>query len=43
MSISSIPTAYGTVGVLFGQGNGSFYDPVEYPVGGYAWGLLSQM
>src|SRR5579872_105336 len=31
---------YGTVGVLFGQGNGSFYDPVEYPVGGYAWGLL---
>ena len=31
---------YGTVGILFGQGNGSFYDPVEYPVGGYAWGLL---
>lgn len=30
---------FGTVGVLFGQGNGSFYDPVEYPSGGYAWGL----
>jgi len=24
---------YSTVGVLFGQGNGTFFDPVEYPVG----------
>ncbi len=30
---------YGTVGVLFGLGNGSFYDPVEYPSGGYSWGI----
>ena len=30
---------YGTVGILFGQGNGSFYDPVEYPVAGYPWGI----
>jgi hypothetical protein len=30
---------FGTVGIMFGQGNGSFYDPVEYPSGGYAWGL----
>jgi len=30
---------YGTVGVLFGMGNGSFYDPVEYPSGGWNWGL----
>jgi Bacterial Ig-like domain (group 3)/FG-GAP-like repeat len=26
---------YSTVGVLFGQGNGTFFDPVEYPVGEY--------
>jgi hypothetical protein len=31
---------YGTVGVLFGSGNGLFYDPVEYPSGGNAWGLV---
>jgi hypothetical protein len=31
---------YATVGVLFGQGNGSFYDPVEFPTGGYAYGLV---
>ncbi len=30
---------YGTVGVLFGQGNGSFYDPVEFPVGTYPYGI----
>jgi len=30
---------YGTVGVIFGKGDGTFYDPVEYPAGGYAWGL----
>jgi hypothetical protein len=31
---------YATVGILFGQGNGSFYDPVEFPSGGYAYGLV---
>lgn len=31
---------YGTVGVLFGAGNGLFYDPVEYPAGAYGWGLV---
>ena len=31
---------YGTVGVLFGSGNGLFYDPVEYPSGGYAYGMV---
>lgn len=30
---------YGTVGVLFGKGDGTFFDPVEYPVGQYSWGL----
>lgn len=30
---------YGTLGVLFGAGSGTFYDPVEYPVGEYPWGL----
>ena len=30
---------YGTVGVLFGAGSGTFYDPVEYPVGADPWGL----
>ncbi|HVR27177.1 MAG TPA: FG-GAP-like repeat-containing protein [Candidatus Polarisedimenticolia bacterium] len=34
-----VNTEYGTVGVLFGSGNGSFYDPVEYPTSGYAWQL----
>ena len=33
-------SSYGTVGVLFGQGNGSFYDPVEFPSGSYAYGLV---
>ena len=29
-----------TVGVLFGKGDGTFLDAVEYPAGGlYAWGL----
>jgi hypothetical protein len=37
-------THYGTVGVLFGTGTGSattpyFFDPVEFPAGGYAMGL----
>lgn len=32
-------TSYSTVGVLFGQGNGTFFDPVEYPVGQTNWGL----
>jgi hypothetical protein len=31
---------YGTVGVLFGVGNGLFYDPVEYASGGQAWALV---
>jgi hypothetical protein len=31
---------YGSVGVLFGAGNGVFYDPVEYPSGGYAYGMV---
>ena len=30
---------YATVGILFGQGGGAFYDPVEFPAGGYAYGL----
>jgi hypothetical protein len=31
--------AYGTVGILFGAGSGSFYDPVEYAAGENPWGL----
>ncbi len=30
---------YGTVGVLFGVGDGTFNSAVEYPAGGYIWGL----
>jgi FG-GAP-like repeat len=30
---------YGTVGVLFGKGGGTFYDPVEFPVGREPWRL----
>jgi hypothetical protein len=30
---------YGTVGILYGLGTGSFSDPVEYPAGGFAWGI----
>ena len=30
---------YGTVGILYGLGTGSFSDPVEFPAGGFAWGL----
>jgi hypothetical protein len=30
---------YGTVGILFGEGNGTFYDPVEYAVSDGPWGL----
>lgn len=33
-------TNYSTVGVLFGMGNGTFFDPVEYPVGETNWGLV---
>lgn len=29
--------SYGTLGVLYGAGGGKFYDPVEYPVGGWPW------
>jgi hypothetical protein len=29
--------SYGTLGVLYGAGSGKFYDPVEYPVGGWPW------
>ena len=32
---------YGTVGILFGQGNGAFFDPVEYPVGQTSWGFTT--
>jgi hypothetical protein len=35
-----VNSEYATVGVLFGLGDGTFYDPVEYPSGGYAWGLV---
>jgi Bacterial Ig-like domain (group 3)/FG-GAP-like repeat len=30
---------YATVGILFGIGDGTFYAPVEFPAGGYAYGL----
>jgi hypothetical protein len=30
---------YATVGVLFGIGDGTFYAPVEFPAGGYAYGI----
>jgi hypothetical protein len=30
---------YSTVGIVYNQGGGAFYDPVEYPAGGYAYGL----
>jgi hypothetical protein len=30
---------YGTVGVMYGVGDGTFFDPVEYPTGGGAYGL----
>jgi hypothetical protein len=30
---------YGTVGIMYGVGDGTFYDPVEYPAGGYSVGL----
>lgn len=31
---------YGTVGVMFGNGDGTFFDPLEYPVGEYNWPLV---
>ena len=30
---------YATVGILFGLGDGTFYSPVEFPAGGYAYGI----
>ncbi|MGH9501706.1 MAG: FG-GAP repeat domain-containing protein [Terriglobales bacterium] len=30
---------YGTVGILYGKGNGTFFDPIEFITGGYIWGL----
>lgn len=30
---------FGTVGVLFGKGDGTYFSPVEYAAGGYAFGL----
>jgi hypothetical protein len=30
---------FGTVGILYGQGSGAFYDPVEYPAGRWAFGI----
>lgn len=30
---------HGTVGILYGKGDGTFFDPVEFPVGGYLWGM----
>src|SRR5206468_7571416 len=32
-------TNYGTVGVMYGLGNGTFFDPVEYPTSSYSFGL----
>ncbi len=30
---------YGTVGVLYGKGDGTFYTPVDFPAGIYGYGL----
>jgi Bacterial Ig-like domain (group 3)/FG-GAP-like repeat len=30
---------YGTIGVMYGVGNGTFFDPVEYPTGEGSYGL----
>ena len=30
---------YGTLGILYGKGDGTFYSPVEFPSGEYTWGL----
>jgi len=30
---------FSTVGVMYGLGDGTFYDPVEYPADRWAWGL----
>lgn len=30
---------FSTVGVLYGQGGGAFYDPIEFPADRWAWGL----
>jgi len=30
---------FSTVGVLYGQGGGAFYDPIEFPANRWAWGL----
>ncbi len=31
---------FGTVGVMYGVGDGTFFDPVEYPVTGDSYGLV---
>jgi Big-like domain-containing protein/VCBS repeat protein len=33
-------SGYSDVGVSFGKGDGTFYDPVEFRVGGYPYGLV---
>ncbi len=32
---------FGTVGILYGRGDGTFDAPAEFPAGGYAWGLAT--
>jgi len=32
-------TQYGTVGILYGKGDGTFFDPVEFATAGYSVGL----
>jgi hypothetical protein len=34
-----VNSGYSDLGVLFGKGDGTFYDPVEFRVGGYPFGL----
>ena len=31
---------YATVGIMLGNGDGTFSNPVEFPAGGYAWDLV---
>lgn len=31
---------YSTIGVMFAQSTGGYYDPVEYPVGQYNWSVV---
>ncbi len=30
---------YGTVGIMYGHGDGTFFDPVEFPTSAYPWGM----